>query len=1212
MTVAGPPPNSLTGFATLGAPVVGATVEVVEFAGLWEGAPLGLGETGQDGLFDVAVSPGYSGTALIRVSGASATWSEVATGDSASFDADDELLAVTVIDDGAGLAGVAVNGATTLATRLAVQYADGGEVQAAVTNGHLRIAEHLLRPSGFDLVTTPAVDLSTVASDWPLPRTAVSLFHAGVSRMAADLSEGGAPVTSMDVLQGLLEDLSDGLFDGVDAQGLPVVLVGAHPLDVETTRWTLAFHTDAFVDSTRNASGLDYEVLAADDGFYTLVSTDGGPLYPPGAPTLRFDELDPEIMFEAPSEDTWLSAPFALDVSVSDDSALTELTLIKPEAGVLDLVTDLAAGTLTATIDPSVLPDGALALVVSATDASDNNATDSLSVLVDTTSPIIDEITIPALFSSPSTPIQVTASDSTGGSGVASVTVKLNSKQIELEKTDGAWAGTPEWAEGDNTLTITATDVAGNQSTPSTPTGTLDSTPPTVALLNPTPGSWVKGGDPVTLTATASDAVGVQSVTMNLGDQEVDATEGAGGWTGSLKMPGVSTDATVSLSATDTAGNPSETVEAMLHVDAKAPTLMSFVVENAVLKNNVPYVSSTTATIEFDLKEDGAGVKSVCADLVCGTKTPTGKWKLTVDLESEGEQAIDLILVDLVDNEAEASVTVGRDTLAPDCTIDEPPIGLWFAQTTTPLSGTAKDSGVGGVAATLTWGETGLLSAGVGDDGAWTASPTLDPGQTQVTITCKDALENESDDSAAVHVDLKPPTIELGAWEFFNEAQMQATYSGSTLEYKAFDAPVHNAAVDCAAGPQDASVCSATWFKSTAQLDPDGANPAAFALLIEDEGSLLTTDELSIEFRFERDGVALTAPKPVPDVDENGLIVIPLSTETMVEAPTTPVPWTESMVPNALVVDAIDLAGNPAEHTFHFQLALVAPPVKLTPLTTWTPQTHDAASYELSGPDVATDIGRLFGANAPAQVAAQGGARVARYLAENPTAVPIAMIPNKLPLTVEADRHRAYLKQSQTVCTVGSCAKGQCLSTYGLGTCGPAAWGTSTVTLSETLPASVRAYPLDQQDVVAPVPSVLAPPLGTVVLAPGESVILDVLAEAPGSCLIGLADTFDGVASQLHRVHVANRQCDAFVGTDTTSDTAACPADGPSGPPFYGCWVVNHASPLALTALRMGTGPDESLTIDHYVPGFQGPAFDQSYPANFTFEATADSVPLSP
>ena len=86
------------------------------------------------------------------------------------------------------------------------------------------------------------------------------------------------------------------------------------------------------------------------------MSTDNGPLYPPGVAPKRFDKWAPLLEFfePTPADASPHGKVFSLQVQVNDASPLAEITVIKPGApGVTVGTIDLAKGRLTARRHPA-------------------------------------------------------------------------------------------------------------------------------------------------------------------------------------------------------------------------------------------------------------------------------------------------------------------------------------------------------------------------------------------------------------------------------------------------------------------------------------------------------------------------------------------------------------------------------------------------------------------------------------------------------------------------------------------------------------------------------------------------------------------------------------------------------------------------------------------------------------------------------------------
>src|SRR6185295_17732979 len=145
----------------------------------------------------------------------------------------------------------------------------------------------------------------------------------------------------------------------------------------------------------------------------------------------------------------------------------------------------------------------------------------------------------------------------------------------------GTATGTTDWSvtgialqTGDNILTVTARDAAGNQTTTSlTVTYTIpDNTPPTVGISAPTgAATYTTNASPLTLGGSASDNVGVTQITWTNDRGGSGTATGTTSWSvsGIVLQPNANV---VTVTARDAANN-TGTATLTVTLDASPPTV---------------------------------------------------------------------------------------------------------------------------------------------------------------------------------------------------------------------------------------------------------------------------------------------------------------------------------------------------------------------------------------------------------------------------------------------------------------------------------------------------------------------------------------------------------------------------------------------------------------------------------------------------------------
>ncbi|TDM60517.1 hypothetical protein C5B72_18385, partial [Acinetobacter sp. KU 011TH] len=300
---------------------------------------------------------------------------------------------------------------------------------------------------------------------------------------------------------------------------------------------------------------------------------------------------------------------------------------------------------------------------------------------------------------------------------------------------DGTWTladnTLPALTDGPHTITVTATDAAGNAGT-DTGVVTVDTAAPAAPVIDP-----VNGTDPITGTAEPGSTV---TVTYPDGSTASVVAGPDGSWT--VPNPGLNDGDTVTAVTEDPAGNTSGPATAV--VDAVAPT----VALNDILTNDsTPALTGTvndpTATVVVTV--DGTDYPAV--------NNGDGTWTLadnTLPALTDGPHTITVTATDAAGNVGTDTGVVTVDTAAPAAPVIDPVNG------TDPITGTAEP----GSTVTVTYPDGSTASVVAGPDGTWTVpNPGLNDGDT-VTAVTEDPAGNTSGPATAV-VDAVAPTVAL-------------------------------------------------------------------------------------------------------------------------------------------------------------------------------------------------------------------------------------------------------------------------------------------------------------------------------------------------------------------------------------------------------------------------------------------------------------------
>jgi len=377
---------------------------------------------------------------------------------------------------------------------------------------------------------------------------------------------------------------------------------------------------------------------------------------------------------------------------------------------------DVVAGAWSYT--PSTLPDGKLTLTASSLDAAGNvsGTSPAFTVTIDTVAPTTPLLTAVAdsnlvdgvHFTKDTTP--TLSGTGEPGSTIILVIDNLPTTNSAVVQADGTWTITPNVALGDNathTILVSATDAAGNISSSTTVTITVDNLPP----AQPADLALTEQGTPLTGTAEAGTTIIVRDGTTIIGT-------GVAGQDGTFSIaltPAQTNPTTLQVTATDAAGNvsPNAPFTVVDTPDLPAIPVITTIIDSvgpvtgdvkgSASDDTTPTLNGTAvagSTVTIYL--DGAILDTVVAD------ASTGAWSYTPGAPlTEGLHRF------------EVTATVGADTsgLSPASTVT--------IDTTAPLAPT-----IGAVTDDVGPGTGPLANGQSTNDDRPTLSGTATPGDT--------------------------------------------------------------------------------------------------------------------------------------------------------------------------------------------------------------------------------------------------------------------------------------------------------------------------------------------------------------------------------------------------------------------------------------------------------------------------------------------------
>ncbi|EXS22085.1 bacterial Ig-like domain family protein, partial [Acinetobacter sp. 742879] len=400
----------------------------------------------------------------------------------------------------------------------------------------------------------------------------------------------------------------------VDGDGLPPVVSLTDEVTNDATPDLSGSINDPNATIVVTVDGIDYPAVNNGDGTWTLPN-DILPTLSEGAHSVTVTATD-------------------LAGNTGTDTGVVTIDTVAPNAPDIDPVNAVDPITGTAEPDSTVTvtyPDGTTATVVAGTDGTwsvpnPGNLVDGDTISATATDPagntslpgteIVDGDGLPPVVSLTDEVTNDATPDLSGSINDPNATIVVTVDGIDypaVNNGDGTWTLPndilPTLSEGAHSVTVTATDLAGNTGT-DTGTVTIDTIAPVVGFTDASTNDTTPA-----LTGTIDDPAATVVVTVDGVDYPA-TNNGDGTWTLADNILPVLADGphTVNVTATDVAGNVSTPVTGTVIVDATAPTL-------AITTDDLALAAGETANISFTFSEAVTGFDASDITVVGGALT---------------------------------------------------------------------------------------------------------------------------------------------------------------------------------------------------------------------------------------------------------------------------------------------------------------------------------------------------------------------------------------------------------------------------------------------------------------------------------------------------------------------------------------------------------------------------------------------------------------
>jgi cyclophilin family peptidyl-prolyl cis-trans isomerase len=471
---------------------------------------------------------------------------------------------------------------------------------------------------------------------------------------------------------------------------------------------------------------------------------------------------------------------FPTDTTASQYERITGVSVLRqPNAAAPDSLTFTATSSNTSLVTTTIVngeltltyasgQTGSSTISLTATDSAGISVTSTFTVAVGDHAPPAVTITSPtgdvSVNANPT--ITGTATDDTGVTKLVA-SVDGGAAQTVAVDSQGHFSFTPNLptngsADGAHTVTFTATDAAGNNSTPASATFHLDSTAPVVAISAPTDNQTFGNNPTITGTATDNQTLTGLTASVDGGAAQNVTVDGTGHWsftTGLATNGSADGTHTVTFIGTDAAGNTSNhaTLTFVLNTTTHASVTLTAPAAGQSFQTNPAFTGSVTDSGEagqLTASVDGGAAVAVTVDA-------QGNFTFTPTVTTDGTHTVTFSAPGHVD----VSRAYTLDATAPVVTITSPADGQTFNFDPT-LKGTIVDatSGVASVTVNVDGTQSRILD--LDSQGNFTYIPPVASGGAAdgphtVTITATDNVGNVTTQTFTFTLDTVAPGIQV-------------------------------------------------------------------------------------------------------------------------------------------------------------------------------------------------------------------------------------------------------------------------------------------------------------------------------------------------------------------------------------------------------------------------------------------------------------------